>query len=113
MKLRLGFVSNSSSSSFVCDVYGDVQAGYDMSLSEAEMCECVKGHTFCECHISDNLKIVEEEIYYGDFRYNYPEEFCPVCKELKEEQEQRIKNSEDPDWDIYIKLYNKFNGLKP
>ena len=47
MKIRTGFVSNSSSSSFVCEICGRSEAGYDMGIEEAEMYECVNGHTFC------------------------------------------------------------------
>ena len=50
MKIRNGFVSNSSSSSFICDVCGQDVSGWDMSLSEAEMYECENGHIFCEHH---------------------------------------------------------------
>jgi len=53
MKIRKGFVSNSSSSSFVCDVCGQDVSGYDMSLREAEMYQCENGHTFCEDHALD------------------------------------------------------------
>lgn len=41
MKIRTGFVSNSSSSSFVCDVCGNIESGWDLGLNDAEMCECV------------------------------------------------------------------------
>jgi hypothetical protein len=51
MKKRFGFVSNSSSSSFVCDICGQEESGYDMCLSEAGMVECVNGHTFCSDHL--------------------------------------------------------------
>jgi len=48
MKIRNGFVSNSSSSSFICDVCGTIESGFDASLEDFGMVECVNGHTFCE-----------------------------------------------------------------
>lgn len=53
MKIRLGFVSNSSSSSYVCDVCSREASGWDLGLSEADMRQCVNGHVFCESHYSD------------------------------------------------------------
>ena len=47
MKFRKDFVTNSSSSSYVCEICGRTESGWDMGLSEAEMMECVNGHTFC------------------------------------------------------------------
>ena len=47
MKIRSGFVSNSSSSSFICDVCGREESGYDISLCDCEMRQCRTGHTFC------------------------------------------------------------------
>lgn len=47
MKFRTSFVTNSSSSSFVCEICGRTETGYDMSLRDCEMYECVNGHTFC------------------------------------------------------------------
>ena len=47
MKYRKCHVTNSSSSSFVCDICGRVESGWDMGINEAEMYECVNGHTFC------------------------------------------------------------------
>lgn len=47
MKFRKDFVTNSSSSSYVCEICGRTASGWDMGLSECEMMECVNGHTFC------------------------------------------------------------------
>jgi hypothetical protein len=50
MKIRRGFVSNSSSSSFVCQVCGEEYSGMDACLSDAEMSACEAGHTYCDSH---------------------------------------------------------------
>lgn len=47
MKYRSDFVTNSSSSSFVCEICGRTESGFDLCLSDVEMVECVNGHTFC------------------------------------------------------------------
>ena len=54
MKYRKSFVTNSSSSSYICDFCGEVQSGWDMCLSDAGMFECVNGHTLCEYHCTEN-----------------------------------------------------------
>jgi len=46
MKKRYGFVSNSSTTSFICAVCGAIESGRDMSLSDMEMSMCVNGHEF-------------------------------------------------------------------
>jgi hypothetical protein len=132
MKIRKGFVSNSSSSSYICDICGEQAVGYDISLSDYEMYQCVNGHIFCESHMkaipveyllikasleenvtkwteyynqnnSQNYKHYMDDAIqelndfnqlseveaddlddYGDLlselRYEYPAEFCPICR---------------------------------
>ena len=50
MKIRRGFVSNSSSTSFTCDVCGYNVSGMDMGYDEAGMYSCENGHEFCREH---------------------------------------------------------------
>ena len=47
MKFRSTFVTNSSSSSYVCEICGRTETGYDLGLSDCEMMECINGHVFC------------------------------------------------------------------
>lgn len=91
MKIRKGFVSNSSSSSFVCCITGATEGGYDVSLYDCGMVECEKGHTF----IYHNYPEVVDWCDSNDNHYGYgiSEEVCPVCNgKAKPEIVARIKN---------------------
>ena len=61
MKFRKDFVTNSSSSSYVCEICGRTESGWDMGLSECEMMECVNGHVFC-CDEALEMPTKEEMI---------------------------------------------------
>lgn len=87
MKYRKSFVTNSSSSSYICESCGAEASGWDLSLSEAEMLECVNGHTVCEgCidsktlnYLYDNYADEDKDTYWEDWRYELPEKYCPIC----------------------------------
>jgi len=109
MKIRKGFVSNSSSTSFTCEVCGETCSGMDMGLSDFEMYQCENGHCFCEGHmkkeisitdirdfvlkdkyISDEFKekiqkmndmgyLYEEEETMDKYRYSSSSKTCPIC----------------------------------
>lgn len=73
MKIRTGFVSNSSSSSYVCEICNTATEAYDCNIYEIGFCECENGHMFCIDHIL--------------FRTNEPNEdrlipsiACPICQ---------------------------------
>ena len=79
MKIRQAFVSNSSSSSFICDISGDVESGWDMGIDEAGMYQCENGHTFLREYVLSSKEFdnwVEED---GD-PYFIPKTFCPICQ---------------------------------
>lgn len=47
MKYKNDYVTNSSSTSYVCDVCGISESGYDLSLRDIDWVECQNGHTLC------------------------------------------------------------------
>ena len=60
-KFRKDFVTNSSSSSFICEVSGSVESGYDMGIEDAGMYECENGHTFCENYLVGSIETFTKE----------------------------------------------------
>jgi len=64
MKIRKGFVSNSSSSSYICDICGDAFEMWDESPTS-----CEYGHYFCYDCIPDNCE--------GEG--SVEEKDCPYC----------------------------------
>lgn len=81
MKKRLGFVSNSSSSSFTCDICGAEVTAYDMCIDECDMFECENGHTICQEHaLVDLITLDGQDMESEDFEYyDISEKCCPIC----------------------------------
>jgi hypothetical protein len=53
----MGFVANSSSSSFICCQCSELAGGWDKEPSDFDMLECTNDHTFCVRHFSiDEIK---------------------------------------------------------
>ena len=87
MKKRLGFISNSSSSSFVCDCGHPVTIddGYDLQDVNIEKCE--NGHYICNDCLPENLdhyhhseKYIELEDYDEDgYLRLIKKSHCPYC----------------------------------
>jgi radical SAM protein with 4Fe4S-binding SPASM domain len=123
MKIRQGFVSNSSSSSFVCDVCQVNYSGWDASPSDFDHKKCIRGHIFCSDLLVDKEKFQElcdkfDEVEYeslpdewyneedsiekyglsDDDRYEVPQQFCPICSMTQ------ICNS-----DCISYMYKKYN----
>jgi hypothetical protein len=79
-KVRKGFVSNSSSSSFICEISGQVESGYDASPFDCGMVRCVNDHTMMEEYAPKGVELVADEDYGGEAM---SEAGCPICQ-LKE-----------------------------
>lgn len=106
MKIRTGFVSNSSSSSFVCGSCGEAYEGWDGDYGGISEYWCENSHSLCsECFSLDDVprerlkrfwnshsheyeeearQMIEEDIeslfdYIADDMYEFPEEICPLC----------------------------------
>lgn len=108
MKIRQGFVSNSSSSSFTCDICKETESGWDLGLQEAEMWQCKSGHTFCESHtdrdISDRgwswekKKIILLE-YFKDWKKEEGEKLSRI------ETEELFEDHYNGWWEDYWREY--------
>jgi hypothetical protein len=74
MKIRNGFVSNSSTSSFICDVCGEEYTGWDASPfdSNYDCSVCENGHNICNEHLNGD--------YDKDDECQLLEKFCPICQ---------------------------------
>jgi len=96
MKTREGFVSNSSTTSFTCQVCGQVEPYSDScSLEDAGGSECVNGHVFCSDHkLKKNAPVPEGIIPEGDEDY----EDDPGFDEEDEETQETSDEDDGDDW---------------
>lgn len=58
MKIRHGFVSNSSSSSFVCGISGRRVSGYNLGMRDIEMIQCVVGHCMSDKYVVEYIDLL-------------------------------------------------------
>ena len=86
MKIRNGFVSNSSTSSFICDICGEVEAGMDISMRDVDMEECENGHVYhTGCLNNENIKekialLLKLKKEDKVSIYEVPSKYCPLCQ---------------------------------
>lgn len=82
MKFRAGFVSNSSSSSYICQVCGDTFEAYDQGISDFGLVQCERDHLFCESHAinpkRDGTFDVRCDEEAGENRIESIH--CPICQ---------------------------------
>jgi len=95
VKIRHGFVSNSSSNSFTCDISGRTKSGWDFSLDDADMYICEKGHVMCGHYVRDFITDlvakgdVDAVIQSIEGLRIVPTSMCPICQ-LKYISEENI-----------------------
>lgn len=73
MKIRYGFVSNSSSSSYVCEICNTAVEVYETPLYELGFCQCDYGHVFCLDHSLDQTAAINDDGCVSV-------DVCPICK---------------------------------
>ena len=104
MKVRAGFVSNSSSSSFVCDICGREEAGYDGEYG-ISVATCDEGHAWCNEHSEDFEISLEQkrDIMLGDAQF---------VSDLIEEDLEPIKSLDkevvEDSFDEYLSDYGEW-----
>ena len=100
MKLRKGFVSNSSSSSFVCDFCGTAEGGFDACLSDFEMSRCENDHIFCNAHALNSFdEAPKSEIY--EYLYQVFTSYLENNKKWLNEYKEKLDGKrEQTEWEI-------------
>jgi hypothetical protein len=83
MKIRQAFVANSSSSSFICEICGHTETGYDGGYSDFGYIECVNGHVICDEHL-----LGQDEDCPS---YEVPEQYCPICQFQEYSQPEMVE----------------------
>ena len=115
MKTRSGFVSNSSSTSFTCDVCGEDVSGMDLCLSESGMCQCWNGHTFCENHqvgqVEELTTEKQRQVLINKAQSAKLSSYWTV--ERRDEEVQKMKDLPDEDVEDAFNDFTSDHGVNP
>lgn len=104
MKIRNNFVSNSSSSSYICDNCQEVfSIDEGISRSEYGIYECEEEHVICSNCLSEELVNKFDKSLEDDDSMGYiPKELCPICQ-MKIITHNDIQNYINKKYNINIK----------
>ena len=110
MKIRKFFISNSSSSSFVCSICGEIESGMDASASDFGMKTCERSHSFhddCNKMPAPTSKELEASILGYVKREKYIEEAD------KENYRAQVKDAEGDEEVLNDIIEELFEGGVP
>ncbi|KKM62756.1 hypothetical protein LCGC14_1518390 [marine sediment metagenome] len=109
MKVRLGFVSNSSSSSYTCSLCGEEVSGWDLGLEEAEMKECENEHITCDTHFLEKISTLTKRNLVLECGI---EDWITFAKELNDEDFEEKWEDEDMEEGLELR-YNTPASMCP
>jgi hypothetical protein len=103
MKNRTSFVSNSSSSSFICDISGEDIEVYDLDFKSSGLCRCTAGHVFKEEYLFESYKhcISHKEMFNKLIEITDSKKECQYYQklndiELRKVYDEKIKSNGNP-----------------
>ena len=123
MKIRNGFVSNSSSSSFTCIICGCERTGFEMGLRDLGYCSSCDDETVCESCVIDHVKKFKLEKEFEDFKDLHgsnwqcvplDEKLCPInCNFITKQNMFRflLKETNQSLSDVTQKMLSKFKNI--
>ena len=111
MKIRQGFVSNSSSSSFICAICKETETSMNGDVGEVDMCQCECGHIMCIKHIQklsaeEFLQEIKTNNVFGDEIKELLS--CDNMEEIKQRNLEKLL--EDTMFDYELECFYDLNS---